>query len=138
MNVEDFVAESLTQVIAGIRKAQAQTDGMNVNASMVGASSGELGGHLFNADNYGMFSRVDFDIAVTAETTGKAGAGIKVWVVGVEAGGEHKSGTASRISFSVPVRLPDGDKARQEQFDSEEAARFRRASGGEDGSPWTV
>ena len=126
VDVEDFVAESLGQVIAGIKKAQAKEDGMNVNASMVGVA--DVGGNLLNGHNYGMFTRVDFDIAFTAETTGKGGAGLKIWVVGADAGVEHKAGTASRVSFSVPLRLPDGDKKRQQQFDAEQEAEYRAIS----------
>jgi hypothetical protein len=56
----------------------------------------------------GVFTRVDFDVAVSAETAGGGKGSIKVFGVGVDAGGEHKTGYANRFTFAVPVRLPDG------------------------------
>lgn len=109
MELEDFVATSLRQIIKGIQKAQAEPGGENVNAAFRHA---ELAGNLMHAQDDGMFTRVDFDVAVTAETAGKAGAGVKVWSVGFDAGASHTQNKASRISFSVPVRLPDGDRTR--------------------------
>lgn len=135
MNVEEFVSESLMQIIQGIKKAQAGSDGANINARFVG---GETGGNIIHAQEYGVFTRVDFDIAVTAETAGKAGAGVKIWVVGAEGAAEHKAGTASRISFSVPVRLPDGDSTRADLHEEEERRKYARLSADDGGSAWTA
>ena len=112
MELEDFVATSLRQLIKGIEKAQAEPGGENINAAFRHA---ELSGNLMHAHDDGMFTRVDFDVAVTAETSGKAGGGVKVWSVGLEGGASHTHNRASRISFSVPVRLPDGDRKRVEE-----------------------
>lgn len=113
MDLKDFIASSLQQIVEGVKSAQQAEGGDNVNATLV---STDLGGNLINSGAYGLFTRVDFDVAVSAETSGKGGANLKVFGVGVEGGGEHKSGAANRLAFSIPVRLPDGDRERGEEI----------------------
>ena len=104
MDLKTFVAETLKQIVDGVREAQSKEGGDAINAEAA-PSSGSL---LLTRG--GMFTRVDFDVAVSAETEGGGKGGIKVFSVGVEAGAAHKTGYANRITFSVPVRLPDGAK----------------------------
>ena len=56
-------------------------------------------------------------MAVSAETSGSGKAGLRVFGVGAEGQGEHKTGHANRINFSVPVRLPDGKQMPKERSD---------------------
>ena len=107
MDLKTFVTKTLQQIVAGIKEAQA-SEGGSVNAEMFGTATG----HLINGGTSGTFTRVDFDVAISAESSGGAKGSLKVFSVGgAEAGGERKSGYANRISFSVPVRLPDGARA---------------------------
>jgi hypothetical protein len=77
-------------------------------------------GHLIDGSSYGVFTRVDFDVAVSAESVGGAKGGIKVWGIGdIEGGAERKTGHANRVAFSVPVRLPDGAKSQDRSFHRE-------------------
>ena len=124
MELKDFIAETLSQIIEGVRIAQSTEDGANVNAAMSGA---EFGGHLVNVGTYGVATRVDFDVAVTAESKGGAGAKLNVFGVGAEGGASHTAGSANRINFSVPVRLPDGDKERERRVRADEDAEWERA-----------
>ena len=86
----------------------------------------EMGGSLMDGGEYGMFTRVDFDIAITGEISGKGGANLTVFGVGAQAGGEHKSTTANKIRFSVPMRLPDGDGERAAEVYKKAAEHQRR------------
>jgi hypothetical protein len=104
MDVRDFIDMTLKEIVAGIRKAQASEGGEAINAEMGDVS---VSGNLISTKGAGLFTRVDFDVAVSAEGTGRAGGSLTVFGVGVKAGGESKSGYANRILFSVPVRLPD-------------------------------
>lgn len=115
MELQDFVAETLSQIIEGVRIAQKREGGSNVNAAMAGAV---FGGNIVNVGTYGVATRVDFDVSVSAETKGGAGAKLTVFGIGAGGGAEHVAGSANRISFSVPVRLPDGDRERQSQIDA--------------------
>lgn len=98
MQLEDFVAESLRQVVAGVKRAQETTGGLGgiVNPQSKGYAPG--------------INRIDFDVAVTAveEAGTKGGIGILGGVVGLGAQGESNASntTASRIKFSVAVALP--------------------------------
>lgn len=110
MDVKTFVSEALKQIIEGVQDAQSTSRGGLVNAELPVASTG----NLISGGTYGMFTRVDFDIAVSAETQGGGKAGLTVFGIGAEAKGEHRAGYANRIQFSVPVRLPDGDRHARE------------------------
>jgi hypothetical protein len=123
MELKEFVASSIREIIAGIAEAQSAEGGELVNAA---SAAGATGGNLFNAGNYGVFTRIDFDVAVTAETSGKAGAGLKVFGAGIEAGGEHKQTGANRLTFSVPIRLPDGDTSKADKISASFAAANAR------------
>jgi hypothetical protein len=107
MDLKSFISETLQQICDGIRDAQSKEGGDAINAE----SPGFISGHLMSGGSYGVFTRVDFDVAVSAESVGGAKGGIKVWGIGdIEGGGERKTGHANRIAFTVPVRLPDGAK----------------------------
>ena len=62
-----------------------------------------------SAGAFGMYTRVDFDVAISAETQGGGKGSLEVFSVGISGGAERKSGYANRINFGVPIRLPDGD-----------------------------
>jgi hypothetical protein len=107
VDLKTFIAETLQQICDGVRAAQSKEGGDAINAK-----GAQTGGHLTSGTN-GTFTRVDFDVAVSAETEGGGKGGIKVFSVGLEAGAAHKTGYANRITFSVPVRLPDGAKGKE-------------------------
>jgi hypothetical protein len=100
MNLEDFVAESLSQIIHGVKKAQEATKGKDAVIVPHNLTGG----------------KVDFDVAVNVvegkEQSGKAG--ISVWSIGADVSGktESSTSTASRIKFSIAVDLPKGNEGR--------------------------
>lgn len=113
MDLKDFVAASLRQILDGVAQAQAGENGANINAEGAGIPDGK---NVFSNGTYGNFTIVEFDVAVSAETAGKGGANLQVFGVGFEGGGEHRAGRANRISFAIPVRLPNGDKSRAQRI----------------------
>jgi len=125
MELKDFIAATLLQIIEGVRTAQSGTDGANVNASMSGA---DFGGHLINVGDFGTATRVDFEVNVSAETSGGAGAKLVVMGIGASGGASHKAGSENRISFSVPVRLPDGDTGRESRIHAERKREYDRVA----------
>jgi hypothetical protein len=109
MDLKDFVAATLIEVVEGIKEAQSGDHGQNVSPSMVG-------NHTFPGDS-GLVSNarvtstiVKFDVAVTAESSdaAKGSSGIKIAVlnIGVEGAVSTKNTSVSRIQFSVPIVLP--------------------------------
>lgn len=130
MDLKDFVAATLEQILEGVTKVQSSELGRNVNAENVGVPSGK---NVFSGGTYGTFTLVEFDVAVSAETAGKGGANLQVFGVGFEGGGEHKAGHVNRISFAIPVRLPDGDRKR-----AGNARRESQAFADDNSSGWTA
>lgn len=109
MQLREFVKEVLTQIVEGVRDAQEPSGG----AFVVPAGDG---GHKYS--EHPRFSSsallkstiVDFDVAITAEESDKAGAkaGVKVFSVqfGVDGEMASKNATVSRVQFAIPLLLP--------------------------------
>ncbi len=104
MELQDFIAETLKEIISGVRRAQE-------SAIALGAKINPRGGSIVEMRS------VQFDVAVsTDEGTGeKGGIGVLVGPVGT-VGSQNQSDVASssmsRIKFSVPLKLPVQPKAR--------------------------
>jgi len=101
MKLQEFVSETLKEIIAGVKEAKsfAASQGAMVNPPI------DRGGRPAN-----LIKDVEFDVAVisTEGTETKKGAGIFVAGIGVGAKGkvDMSNSTVSRIKFSVPVILP--------------------------------
>ena len=127
MDVKEFVARSLTEILEGVKQAQEGEDGMLVNAAVNhGRGHLPLGGHLFEGQ-FGVFTRIDFDLAVTVDTKDSSGGEGKLVIFGSSLGGkgEHVDAvkSVSRIAFSVPIQIPDGDQSRLEEYREASKAR---------------
>ena len=85
MNLAEFIEESLSEILTGIRAAQEKDGGGNVGAQMYSAT--EKG--LLVASGAGQFTVVDFDVSVVAENTVDGKGGLKVWGAGIEGGAGH-------------------------------------------------
>ncbi len=98
MELQDFIGETLKQIISGVRNAQE-------SAIELGAKVNPRGGSFVEMRD------VHFDVAVSTSegTETKGGIGVFVNPVG-SVGSQDKSDVASssmsRIKFSVPVKLP--------------------------------
>ena len=86
MDLKTFISETLQQILDGVREAQGKEHGGDINAE---STSSATGAHLFYAGNYGMFTRVNFDVAIAAETSGGGRGGIQVLGLGAQGGVEH-------------------------------------------------
>lgn len=120
MQLQDFVAETITQITQGVITAQKHLHSMGakVNPTMravlpkgenhfapFGWAAGEGGNPVLI---------VNFDVAVTAteETKTKGGIGVAVGVVtlGTTGASDRGNTSASRIVFQVPLLLPPHPK----------------------------
>lgn len=107
MELGEFIRKSVERIVGSI--AEVRKNHPDVNAENQGLF-GELG-HLLQASQYGMFTRVDFDLAVVPGPDGMDG-GTAVFVFGDRSSiDRNSSATTSRISFSVPIRLPQTPEA---------------------------
>ena len=109
MDIKQFVDQSLTQILEGITAAQRHKNGEHLAAEAFISPKG----NLMNGGTSGIFTIVDFDISVVA-TTSERGDSIRVSSVELVSGSEATSKNASRVKFSVHVRLPQGGAAPNE------------------------
>lgn len=112
VNVQEFVTESLRQIIDGVSDAQSYANEKQAHINPPSYYMNLATGKPERDDrvrNQSVGQMVDFDIAVIVTSTAANKDTIRV--VGgplgldVEAG-QHEHSTASRIRFSVPLFLP--------------------------------
>ena len=111
MDLKEFVAETLVQIVAGVKQAQAevQTFGGEVNPHLTspGSEAGKQG-FLFAEGRFAPVVRFDVALTVTEGTGTKGGIGVFAGAVNLGSTGQSKSesSSASRLQFSVPLVLP--------------------------------
>ena len=118
MNVEEFVDTSLRQIIAGVKKAQQATrlpgkhpsEANIVNPAVMYDADSAPKGKYFATTGRNLVHFVDFDVAVTTDSTSEAKADLSLKVVGIGIGGgggvSDRDSVVSRIKFQVPIVLP--------------------------------
>ncbi len=118
MKLDEFIFESLKQVIDGIEKAQdyAESKGAKVTGNNLGwvGSKGGAGIVFFYNSSREVVEKIDFDVAVTTKEGDKtkAGAGLFVGPFNIGTSGqlENENGSTSRLKFSIPLHLPKKNK----------------------------
>ncbi len=117
IDLKDFVKETMTQITEALTEYAVENveSGANPNPHIKRANADNAqylcGTYNDKLNRYETVMPIEFDVAVTAqEASSKDGkAGIKVW--GVTAGGgisaESTNSSVSRISFKVPLQLPN-------------------------------
>ena len=115
MQLDDFVAETLSQIVNGVSKARKET-------GLTGIGVRPSGAPAVNASNPDVVltegrvaaQSVRFDVALTV--TENTGTSAKVGVVsGIINGsgameGQSQNSSVSRVQFSIPVLLPRPEK----------------------------
>ena len=112
IKLEDFVSETLKEIINGVAAAQqhAKTMDAYVNPEGLTFRTDQGSVRLWDRATDRIAQEVHFDIAVTASegTATKGGIGIFVGALGLGSQGhsEKEKSVASRIVFGVPIILP--------------------------------
>lgn len=111
MELDQFIADALTQIVKGVESAQKNTGKGAVNATSIKTHADSAPkGKYFTAAYNQLVQMVDFDIAVTVTdaTTAEAGGKISIasWSIGGKGSVKGEEQTVSRIKFSIPVVLP--------------------------------
>jgi hypothetical protein len=130
MELREFVAQTLRDVVGGIQDAQ-QTEGIGGYIAPTGfgfPAVNEVRGVVLNREHVTV---VEFDVSVTADesaaTGGKGGAriGVRLAGIGGEMTSEEKSssGAAHRIKFGVLVMLPQGPRTWGEEVSASKKVR---------------
>ena len=115
MELKEFVAETLKQIVGGVKDAQAAVKGEGGEINPPFFISGEAAKGILIHREHDIPSGkavhiVEFDVALTVvEGKGtKGGIGVFVGPVGIGTQGQSSSENASvsRIKFQVPITLP--------------------------------
>lgn len=110
MELKDFVAETLKQIVAGVSSAQQdiKEKGATVNPHGIQMASGIL--YATDRQNANSVQMIDFDISLIATQDNELKGGIGVFFGSIGLGAQGKSDTGSsatnRVKFSVPLKLP--------------------------------
>jgi hypothetical protein len=117
VELKSFVAETLSQIIEGIKEAQQRAQ--QGAGGVVNPPVGRMDRQLLTT-NRAFFSQaglaqfVDFDVAVTATegTATKGGVGVMVAAITLGTSGQStaENSATSRVKFSVPIALPPDAK----------------------------
>lgn len=114
MKLEDFVAETIIQIINGINKTHdnAKKNGATVNPRLEAIKDILPNGQRIIEPRPPIHS-IEFDVAVTTmeEKGAKGGFGVFVGPMGIGSQGKSEliNTSMSRIKFSVPVIFPTQD-----------------------------
>ena len=110
MELKEFVAETINQIIDGIIQAQvhAAEVGARVNPDRKLVMKDNASLTLDSLQNY--MQLVEFDVAVTATEESGAKVGLGIFVTAITAGAQTKldyaNSVVNRIRFTIPVELP--------------------------------
>jgi hypothetical protein len=111
VKLEDFITETLTQIIKGVKNANlvAEENGAVINPeNAFRSNNGDI--LIDNSYSFKVVQEINFDIAITAaeKSDTKGGVGVFVSIIGIGAQlkDSMENSTMSRIKFSVPVKLP--------------------------------
>lgn len=111
MDLQEFIAQTLVQIVSGVKEAQAQSSalGAQVSPHLTGALS-ELGkqGFLWASGQAAQVVQFDVALTVTEGTGTKGGIGVFAGAVNLGSSGQSKSesSSVSRVKFAVPLILP--------------------------------
>ncbi|MGR5144768.1 hypothetical protein ACQKPX_24260 [Photobacterium sp. DNB23_23_1] len=113
MNLEEFIAQSLSQIARGIEKANETLEDSQALVSpegVIDVTKDSAYGSINVENTWLKVHNIQFDIAVTvvegSESGGKLGVSVGGLSIGVNGKENQANTSASRIQFSVPMLLP--------------------------------
>lgn len=109
MDLKDFITGTLVQIVEGVHAAQKQVSPLGGNVNPYEHYASAMGTHYKRGD----VQSVSFDVAITAEENSTTKEGIGVVVATIALGKRNEKTDAatsvSRVQFTVPLALPDGE-----------------------------
>lgn len=107
MELQEFVKETLLEIVRGVKEAQdaVREYGATVNPRIVpNSESAQVAGEYRPVQN------VDFEVGLTTseESENKKGIGVALGMIkaGIDGNGGRSSSAATKIRFTVPLVLP--------------------------------
>lgn len=116
MDLENYIAETLRQIVQGVSKAQELTSkhGAIVNPRMRSNSTTNSALGIISTTDAGVYAQlVHFDVALTIkkETGTKGGIGIASGIVNLGSAGQssNEDTAVNCVKFTVPLALPPSE-----------------------------
>ncbi len=110
MDLQNFVKETLIQILKGVGEAQHATQPM---IARINPSKLRVGRSFVDVSAADMVKQVEFDVAITVEEgkNKEGGGGLKISAFSIDGkkGSKTTNTSASRVKFVVPVVLPFGN-----------------------------
>lgn len=107
MNLQEFTKETLVQIVYAVNEAKGELSKVNAKTPNNVIANGH---HIMDDKTKEHVIVVDFDVAITTETTKENKGGVGLQVASLNFGGKfgHKDNnqTFSRVKFSLPLVLP--------------------------------
>lgn len=134
MDLEEFVADSLTQIIRAVKSAQERSAGTGAWVNPAGYELPRFAETIETKKGVRAYVHdVEFDVAVTAADAQSAGAkaGLKVFsaeLLGAKGKVTYENSAVSRVKFSIPVVWPEDVRAEREKEHREFLERVNKAS----------
>jgi hypothetical protein len=115
MKLEDFISDSISQIVSGLKKAQNEIHpDASINPKGMSLMHKQLEGRRYDQKTSSLEEFIEFDIAVTQETGTETAGGVGVFLGAVSLGSkgesENKETSISRIKFRIPVVFPRGSR----------------------------
>lgn len=118
MQLKDFVAESIKQIVDGVNEAMAYAaeKGARINPERQILNANNASARS-DPRNGASIETIEFDVAVTVTegTQTKGGIGVFTGIVGLGSQGQSNATNSSvtRLKFVVPIALPSTPNPRQ-------------------------
>lgn len=112
MDLKEFVTQTLTQIIEGVRGAQIYGKDLSAEVNPELLTTPEQAGKqgfLGTRDQYVPIVQFDVALTVTEGTGTKGGIGVFAGAISLGSLGQsqNESSSVSRVKFSIPIRLPN-------------------------------
>ncbi len=120
MELKDFVAESIKQIIDGVNEAKryAAENGSRINPERQIHNANNASSRA-DAKTGASIETIEFDVAVTVTdgTQTRGGIGVFTGIVGLGSQGQSDSSNSSvsRLRFVVPIALPSTPNPREQR-----------------------
>ena len=114
MDLQNFVASTLVQIVQGIKEAQRQLadTGARVNPGHAQAPGQSGRSALRDQGTWNETQDIAFDIAITAAEGSETGGVLGIRVLAAQIGGgrvaTQESSGVSRVKFVIPLSMPIG------------------------------
>lgn len=109
MNLEEFISDTLTQIIKGVKKAddEAKTIGGGGRVNPPVMDPGNKTRTALFGNPYQTTDMVEFDIALTVSNEATGGGKVSlVHIASIRGEASSTNTSISRVKFKVPVALP--------------------------------